>query len=569
MNVGRYSFLEFKARAAEFHGYPAPGLLLGGYMVEMAKAAMPEGTLFEVVVETKKCLPDAVQLLTLCSTGNNWMKVINLGRYALSMFDKHTGVGVRVHLDCEKLGAYPEINAWYMKTKAKKDQDTEALLNEIEKAGDSILGLRPIRIRTRLLGHAPMRLIGICPHCKEAYPVDDGTLCRGCQGEAPYTFLRQEGLTDEKGPRYAVLSAEDAIGKTVLHDMTRIEPGAFKGAEFKTGDVIGPGDVCRLQQMGRFSLAVAEGADSGDFVHENEGAEAFARRMAGMNVDFDLPPREGKIGFRATTAGLFSLDAQRLAAFNMLGDVMCATRHDASVVEAGTQLAATRVIPLYIGKSRFAEALSYLQHPLFAVLPLRKAKVGVLVTGTEIFQGLIEDKFIPLISSKAERYGCTVVKAVIAPDDKNMLRAAVSEIRQAGADLLVTTGGLSVDPDDVTRAALVEAGLTDVLHGAPVLPGSMTLVGRMPAPGRAGETVGRDVDALTEFDCVEQPKDGDMQVIGVPACALYFKTTLFDALFPRLLAGRGITRPELAAMGEGGFCMNCKVCTWPKCPFMN
>lgn len=567
MNVGKYTFAEFKDMAAGFHGYPAPGLLLGGYMVEMAKAAMPEGTLFEVVVESKKCLPDAVQLLTLCSTGNNWMKVINLGRYALSMFDKYTGIGVRVHVELEKLRAYPEISAWYMKTKPKREQDTDALLRELEEAGDTILGMRPIRIRSRLLGHSHMGLVGVCPHCKESYPADDGFLCRGCQGEAPHMFLAQESAESERTPRYAVVSAEEAVGKTVLHDMTRIVPGESKGAEFKAGDVVTAGDVCRLQQMGRFSLAVAEEADPGDFVHENEGAEAFARRMAGLNVDFDLPPREGKIGFRAAVRGLFSVDVPRLAAFNMLGDVMCATRQDASVVEAGTQIAATRVIPLYIGKSRFAEALSCLHRPLFSVLPLRRAKVGILVTGTEVFQGLIEDRFIPVITSKAEQYGCEVVKAVIAPDDKAALCAAVQEIQAAGADLLVTTGGLSVDPDDLTRSALVEAGLTDVLHGAPVLPGSMSLVGRMPAPGKAGER-SRALNGLPEFDCVEQPGEGEMQVTGVPACALYFKTTLFDALFPRLLAGRRITRPELAAMGEGGFCMNCKVCTWPKCFFM-
>lgn len=571
MDVGKYTFAEFKNMAAAFHGYPAPGLLLGGYMVEMAKSAIPEGTLFEVVVESKKCLPDAVQLLTLCSVGNNWMKVINLGRYALSMFDKYTGEGVRVHVDLEKLRAYSEYTAWFMKRKPKREQDTEQLLREIEAAGDSILTMVAIRIRSRLLGHSHMGAIGACPRCGEAYPADDGALCRGCQGEAPYVYLGQAEGGAERGPHFAVLSAEEAVGKTVLHDMTRIVPGESKGAEFKAGDTLTAGDVCRLQQMGRFSLAVAEDASPGDYIHENEGAEAFARRMAGDNIAFDLPPAEGKIGFRAAVDGLFSVDSQRLRAFNMLGDVMCATRQDAMVVEQGTQLAATRVIPLYLAKSRFAEALGWLERPLFAVLPFRKARVGILVTGTEVFKGLIEDKFIPVISAKAEHYGCSVVKAVIAPDDKDMLRGAVKEIQESGADLLVTTGGLSVDPDDVTRAALMEAGLTDVLHGAPVLPGSMSLVGRMPANTETAsleKSGGRAVNILPEFDRVEQPGPGEMQVIGVPACALYFKTTLFDALFPRLLAGRRITRPELAAMGEGGFCMNCKVCTWPKCFFM-
>lgn len=571
MNVGAYTFAEFKDMAAKFHGYPAPGLLLGGYMVEMAKKAMPDGTLFEVVVESKKCLPDAVQLLTLCSAGNNWMKVINLGKYALSMFDKYTGEGVRVHVDVSRLDPYPEIRAWFLKLKPKREQDSEQLFRELEEAGDSICAMVPIRIRSRLLGHSHMGAIGVCPRCGEAFPQDDGVLCRGCQGEAPYVFLGQTENAGEAGPRFTVMSVEEAVGKTALHDMTRIVPGEFKGAEFKAGEVVTAGDVCRLQQMGRFSLAVAEDADAGDFIHENEGAEAFARRMAGDNIDFDLPPREGKIGFRAKVAGLFSLDVQRLKAFNMLGDVMCAARQDGMVVEQGTQLAATRVIPLYLSKSRFAEALGWLHSPLFSVLPFRKASIGILVTGTEIFQGLIEDKFVPIISAKAAQYGCPVVKAIIAPDDKAMLRQAVEEIRAAGADLLITTGGLSVDPDDVTRVALLEAGLTDVLHGAPVLPGSMSLVGRLPADPDADakqKPGGRATNGLPEFDRVEQPGPGEMQVLGVPACALYFKTTLFDALFPRLLAGRRITRPELAAMGEGGFCMNCKVCTWPKCFFM-
>jgi formylmethanofuran dehydrogenase subunit E len=110
-------------------------------------------------------------------------------------------------------------------------------------------------------------------------------------------------------------------------------------------------------------------------------------------------------------------------------------------------------------------------------------------------------------------------------------------------DLLVTTGGMSVDPGDVTRPALVKAGLTDMLYGMPVLPGTMAMVGRIETQG------------------------GDMQVMGVPACALFFKNTVFDLILPRLLAGRRITRAELARLGEGGFCLGCSVCTFPKCSF--
>ena len=307
--------------------------------------------------------------------------------------------------------------------------------------------------------------------------------------------------------------------------------------------------------MGRFHVAVTDSpvdesdfaayaARSGDTVHENEAAEAFARRMAGEGVAFSLPPREGKVEFTAERAGLFSVDVERMRRFNLVPEVMVASRQDATVVKQGGPLAGTRAIPLFISRERLSQALEALEGgPLFSVQPLRKAHVGILVTGTEVFQGIIEDKFIPIITAKVAMLGCEVVRTDIVPDDRAMMGRAVTEMRAAGADLLVTTGGLSVDPDDVTRQALLDAGLTDVLHGVPVLPGTMSLIGRIPGQG------------------------GDMQVLGVPACALYFKTTFLDLVLPRLLAGREITRAELARMGEGGYCLSCHTCTWPKCWF--
>ncbi len=193
MNIGSYTFEEFKRLAENFHGYAAPGLLIGGYMVELAKSRIPEGTLFEAVVETRKCLPDAVQLLTLCSAGNNWMKVHNLGRYAVSLFDKHTGEGVRVSVDPARLDAFPEIRGWFLKEKPKKEQDEARLLYEIESAGDAICKVEPVTMKRRFLGHSHMSVIGVCPQCGEAYPREDGPICRGCQGEAPYVTARRAG----------------------------------------------------------------------------------------------------------------------------------------------------------------------------------------------------------------------------------------------------------------------------------------------------------------------------------------------------------------------------------------
>jgi formylmethanofuran dehydrogenase subunit E len=165
--------------------------------------------------------------------------------------------------------------------------------------------------------------------------------------------------------------------------------------------------------------------------------------------------------------------------------------------------------------------------------------VGILVTGTEVFMGLVEDKFAPIISTKLEKFGGQVLKSMIVRDSMEAIADGVKELLNCDIDLLVTTAGLSVDPDDVTYQGLRDAGAMDILYGAPILPGAMTLLARI----------------------------GQVQVMGVPACALYFKTTSFDLLLPRLLAGLKITRSDLARLANGAFCMDCKVCTFPKCPF--
>jgi formylmethanofuran dehydrogenase subunit E len=539
MNIGPYTFQEFKDKAAAFHGYPAPGLLIGGYMVEMAKAALPAGILFEAVVESKKCLPDAVQLLTLCSTGNNWMKIVNLGRYAVSLFDKYTGEGVRVSVDLEKLEAWPNIRGWFLKLTPKKEQDTEALFREIEEAGDTVLRLEKVTIQPRLLGHAHMTRIEACPVCREAYPVSDGAICRGCQGEAPYVETGASGICETAHPTRVPVA--EAVGRKALHDMTRIVAGESKGAEVVAGQTITAGDVCRLQQMGRNTVYVQdESLPEGAWVHENEAALAFARRMAGQGITFSDTPREGKIDFHSAAAGLLQVDLDALERFNLVPHVMCATRQQYALVEEGRLVAGTRAIPLFLSRENFSRALAALgDGPLLSILPLRKARVGVLVTGTEVFQGLIEDRFAPIIRAKAEALGSSVIGEEFAPDDRQAIADGVRTLLGRGADLIVTTAGLSVDPDDVTRGGLEDAGLTDTLHGVPLLPGAMTLVGKI----------------------------GTAQVLGVPACALFFKTTSLDVLLPRLLAGAPITRRDLVRLAEGGVCLQCNTCTYPKCAF--
>ncbi len=537
LKIGPYTFEEFKALAAKFHGYPAPGLLIGGYMVGAARARLPEGTLFEAFVETRKCLPDAVQLLTPCTTGNNWMHIVNLGRYALSLYDKYTGEGVRVSIDCGRLKDFPEIQGWFMKSVPKADQDSTRLLEEIEEAADSIFTIREVRIRADYLDRHAMKRIGTCPVCHEAYPEADGAICRGCQGEEPYLPAVNE--PERHSPPLVSVPVSRAVGRKALHDMTEIIPGISKKAAVSAGHTITGGDVCRLQRMGRNHVYVEE--DPGrEWVHENEAVKILAERIAGPGIVYRLPPKEGKIEFLAEHEGLLDVNVEKLVRFNLCPDVMLATRHNNSVVEEGRGVGGCRTIPLYISRELFSRAIGALgDGHLLSVLRMRKVRAGVLITGSEVFQGLIEDRFLPIVVAKLERFGGTVVDSVVAPDDAKVIGDGINRLISQQVDLLITTGGMSVDPEDVTRQALLDLGVQGALYGMPVLPGTMTLTGRL----------------------------GDVQVIGLPACALYHKVTGFDLLLPRLLAGKEITRKGLALMSEGGFCLGCQSCTFPKCPY--
>ncbi|CCH50218.1 FmdE family protein [Pseudodesulfovibrio piezophilus] len=534
-----FSFYSFMELATWFHNYPAPGLLLGGFMVEEAKRYIPDGVLYDAVSETTWCLPDAIQLLTPCTLGNGWLRVRNNAVYALSLFDKHSGEGVRVRLDPEKLDAFPHTLCWLMKTKPKNQQDSEALRHEIRDHSLEMLSVETITVKPEVVMKRSKGAIVICPLCGDAYPEFHGAICRGCSGDSPYMNDRSTCAVADIGNSIPSTPLELSIGKKIVHDMTRIVPGESKDVEFSRGHVVTAGDVCRLQQMGRFNLYVDQEAPHG-FIHEDDAARAFSQGMCGEGVVVESEPREGKVNLLAERDGIMVVDEPMVQAFNSLPNVIAACRQGYSLVRKGRRIAATRAIPLFLEQAAFGRALAIVNNkPFFSVMPLRSARVGLLITGNEVFKGLIKDRFADVIEAKVTSLGSTVVASHIRPDDSSAIADAARSLEGAGCDLIVTTAGLSVDPDDVTRQGLMEAGLTDALYGFPVLPGAMTLIGRI----------------------------GQARVLGVPACALFHKTTSLDLLLPRLLADLPITRADAAKLGNGGMCMECTSCTFPKCPF--
>lgn len=540
--IGNHTFDQFIEMATMFHNYPAPGLLIGGYMVEEAKRHIPEGTLYEAVSETSWCLPDAIQMLTPCTIGNGWMRIMNFGLYAMSLYDKHTGEGVRVWLDLDKVPEDSEIRTWLLKLKPKQEQDSDRLRNEIGMYGSDIMSVRPITLRREHLGKRSKGSITRCSVCGEAYPSMHGTVCRSCRGESPYS--EDSGLESPVvfplPSQVRTMDVADAVGTKAVHDMTRIEPGVSKGAAFRKGQVLEAGDLCRLQQMGRKAVYVQEAEVDGDFVHEDECAQAFARAMAGKGVVPGGPPHEGKVALKAEMDGLLKVNTELLHSFNLCPGVMAASRNGWTLVKEGAEVAATRAIPLYLEKPLYDRAMAVLDAgPVFDLLPLRRARVGVLITGDEVFSGRIEDRFEGIIRGKVTALGSDLYKTVIVPDSREAIRDAARELLDEGCEVIITTAGLSVDPDDVTRHGLVDAGAHELVYGAPILPGAMTLVGRI----------------------------GQARLLGVPACALFFKTTSLDLLLPRLLADLDITRDDLARLGEGGMCLGCSNCSFPKCPF--
>ncbi len=347
-----------------------------------------------------------------------------------------------------------------------------------------------------------------------------------------------------------------AVGMVLAHDITEIRKGEFKGRAFKKGCIIREEDIPHLLRLGKEHLFVIDIAPNE--VHEDEAAEMLSDALTGNGVEREAESKEGKINIIASMNGLLKIDKEALKEFNMLGEIMCSTKHSNSVVKKGEIVAATRAIPLIVKREIVEKGVqiagksgSSSDKGIIEVKTVRKPKVGLVVTGGEVFSGKVKDEFTPLITRKVGEYGGEILGAYIVPDDAALIEKKLRELLNLGADLLVATGGMSVDPDDVTRFAVKNLGVSEFTYGSPVLPGSMFLVAYLKENG-AGNI---------------NSEKRTIPVIGIPACGMYNKITVFDLLLPRILADEYIGREELAEMGHGGFCLNCKECKYPVCPF--
>ena len=358
----------------------------------------------------------------------------------------------------------------------------------------------------------------------------------------------------------------EAVGTVLAHDITEIRQGEFKGRAFKKGHVIREEDVCHLQRLGKEHLFVLNIAD--DEIHEDDAAYALAHALMGEGVKIREEPKEGKISIVAETDGLLKINKDALLAFNMLGDVMCGTIHSNTIVKKGQTVAGTRAIPLILKKDSVEAAVKIGEQAgkIIQVKAIRKPKAGVVITGNEVYQGKIKDAFAPIITEKIKTIDGEIVGIYYAPDDESFIEARLKELINAGADLLITTGGMSVDPDDVTRFAIKNLGATDIAYGSAVLPGAMFLVAYIETGDRASG-LGISKEIAPERDSQTPSPQPQIPILGIPACGMYAKTTIFDLVLPRVLAGEKVGRRELAKLGHGGLCLKCAECNYPICPF--
>lgn len=335
-----------------------------------------------------------------------------------------------------------------------------------------------------------------------------------------------------------LIETRHAVGHVLCHDLTQIIPGVTKDARFRKGHVVTQEDIPVLLSMGKEHLYVWQKQEG--MLHEDEAAQRLCALCQNEHMT-PTPVKEGKIELLADCDGLFQVDVERLHALNDDDAIMIATRHTNTAVRRGDKLAGTRLIPLVIEEQRLRRVEERAgDTPILSLTPWKVRTCGVITTGNEVASGLIQDRFTPVLKEKLAAFGVTVTHHCTPGDDRAAITAAALDFHAQGVDMILCTGGMSVDPDDRTPGAIQDTGARIVSYGAPVLPGAMCLVGYF-----ADQT----------------------PILGLPGCVMYAKATIFDRLLPRVLAGLPVEREEIKRMGHGGLCLGCTPCHYPICPF--
>ncbi len=334
------------------------------------------------------------------------------------------------------------------------------------------------------------------------------------------------------------IRVEDAIGKRLGHDLTKIVPGKFKGVGFKRGHIIREEDIPELLKMGKSHIYIIE-LEEGE-IHEEEAARRIGVAISGDNLEL-TEPKEGKVSIRTKISGLLKINPEILELINSIEEISIATLHNNYPCEEGRVVAGIRIIPLFIEEEKIKriEDICKEHGNLINILPFKKKRVGIIVTGTEIFNGLIEDRSADVVEGKVKKYGSYCIDRIVIPDDINLIRDSIWKLKGNGSQVIILTGGMSVDPDDVTKEGIKASGARIISYGAPVHPGSMFLY------------------ALLD----------DIPILGLPACVVHDRTTIFDLMLPRILSDDIIKKEDIIKLGHGGLCLKCESCNFPVCPF--
>lgn len=335
-----------------------------------------------------------------------------------------------------------------------------------------------------------------------------------------------------------MVKVEESVGLVLSHDVTKIVPGEFKGRLFKKGHVIKEEDIQKLLDIGKEHIYIIEPKE--DEVHENDAAKTIQELILGEGCRISEEIKEGKIDFFADVDGLLKIDKDKLLEINSIGEIIVATIHNNTPVKKGEKIGATRVIPLLIKDEKLKKAKNIIDEKIISVKEIKPKKAVLITTGNEVYKGRIKDAFYPVIKNKLEYYGSEIIRQVILPDNKEEItKEILKAINEDNAELIICTGGMSVDPDDVTPTAIKDCGGELVTYGAPILPGSMFL--------------------LAYYN--------NIPILGIPSCAMYSKKTVLDLVLPRVLVDEKLTFKDIAEYGHGGLCLDCSICTFPHCSF--